>query len=324
MTQKIESFCQLQTNIGLHQVLLFSQAMEPTKKIEFCVAENEKHTIEGFCIIHKKFPIIYIQDGPIVSNNEHLSIIISAIKKHYSRRLFAFSTIQLPFSNKQISVDVYNNPCISKVFDLPTWSTIIINTSNIETLLKSFSKGHLSAIKKAKKEGITTSDFFSDDTIKSFVNIFDANYKTRGLATQWANTMTYFTHLSATMAFNNSFFIGAYKNDKLVAGGIFLAHGNTIHYKFGTSNYELRSIPLMHTVIYQAILKAKELNFSIFDLGGINPDAIDGSQVRSINTFKKGFGGTIITSPKRIYLTNNPLSLTIVLLLLKIKHLIHK
>jgi len=320
---KIEEFCRTQDNIGLHQVLAFTDAMEPQKTIEYCIAENGINEITGFCIIHTKFPIAFIQDGPIISNDEILLEMVSAIQKYYRNKFFAFTTIQFPYSNTTLP-KVSNNKSLSKQFDLPTWSTIIVELKDSENLLKVFSKGHHSAIKKAEKSGIIISNDFTNQTIKEFSNLFDETYRTRHLKTLWENTETYFVKLSEFIHSKNGFFIGAYLDNKLVAGGLFLQVGNTVHYKYGTSNHELRSIPLMHTVIYNAMLQAKNLGFTQFDLGGINIDAAEGSQVHAINTFKKGFGGNITTSPDRIYLTNNRITLAIVLLLLKLKKLIRK
>jgi lipid II:glycine glycyltransferase (peptidoglycan interpeptide bridge formation enzyme) len=323
LAQKIDSFGQTHNTVGLHQVLAFTEAMEPQKRIKYCIAENENKEIEGYCIIHTRFPIACIQDGPVSKNEKTVSEMISAIQKHLKARLFAFTTIQLPYSKNSLPLFLTNNT-IAKHFDLPTWSTIIVDLSNVEILLKTFSKGHHSAIRKAEKSGITISTNFTQQTIKAFADLFDATYKSRNLATQWKNTELYFTKLAETITDKNGYFVGSYLDNKLVAGGIFLANGNTVQYKFGTSNHEYRNIPLMHSVIYNAMLHAAKQGFTQFDLGGINPEAAEGSQVQAINTFKKGFGGTIITSPKRIYLTNNPISLAIVLLLLKFKKLIRK
>jgi hypothetical protein len=323
LAQKIESFCQTHATIGLHQVLAFTEAMEPQKQVEYCIAVDENKDVEGYCIFHTRFPIAFIQDGPVSKNVKTVSEMISAIQNHLKVRFFAFTTIQLPFSKIPLPI-LPANYAIAKHFDLPTWSTIIVDLSNAESLLKNFSQGHHSAIIKAEKLGITISNDFTEQTIKAFAELFDTTYKSRKLVTQWKNTDLYFRKLAKILTDKNGYFVGAYLENKLVAGGIFLANGNTVQYKFGTSNHEYRSIPLMHSVIYNAMLHAEKQGFTQFDLGGINTEAAEGSQVQAINTFKKGFGGTTITAPNRIYQTNNPISLAIVLLLLKLKKLIRK
>ena len=319
LSQKIDSFCQTQDNVGLHQVLAFTKGMEPQKQVEYCIVENENCEIQGFCVIHLHFPIAFIQDGPISKDEIIVSTIISTIQKRFKKRFYAFTTIQLPYL---VQAKLKCNNAIVKYFDLPTWATIIVDLSNTESLFKTFSKGHPSAIKKAEKSGINISNTFTEQTIKDFALLFDKMYKKRKIIPQWKDSELYFKKISEMMKSNNSFFTGAYLEEKLVAGGIFLAYGKTVHYKFGCSDHELRTIPLMHSVIYNAMLHSKDKGFTSFDLAGINLVAPEDSQIQGINTFKKGFGGKIIKSPKRIYVTNNSVSLAIVLFLLKLKKLL--
>jgi len=328
LSKRIESFCQTFPSIGLHQDLLFSQAMEPKRQIVYCIAENTEKVIQGFSIIHYSFPIASIQDGPIAKNAYIVNAMIDSIRNRFSIRFFAFTTIQLPYAS--IAEPKYNSKIdlFKNYINYPNWSTSIIdltkNENDLKTLIKNFSKGHVSAIKKAEKTGISVSNEFADEKIKAFALLFDETYKTRNIKTQWDNSLNYFTMLSEIMKPTKSFFIGAYHENCLVAGGIFLTQGDTVHYKFGSSNHQIRSIPLMHSVLYNAMLYAQNQGFHYFDLGGINTNAPEGSQVWAINTFKKGFGGNIISSPERIYLSNNRITLAFVLLLLKFKRLIHK
>jgi hypothetical protein len=328
LANKIEKFSQSLLTIGLHQVLLFSQAMEPTKKLEYCIAMNGNDEIEGYCIINKRFPIISIQDGPVSLNERIISDIISAIKIKYSSSIFAFTTIQLPYSQKDAIVEKVrskDNSFITNVFSYPTWITIIIETTSSEYIEASFQKGNVGTnIRKAQKKGVHIDSSISEKTINEFANLYDSTYKNRDIQKQWKNSHTFFTALVPHLKTDNGFFIGAYFQDKMVAGGIFFASGNTLYYKYGASNRTLKGIPLMHSIIHQAVLLAKDRGYSFLDLCGINPEAPEGSQVHAITMFKKGFGGSILRSPERIYLTNNRITLAFVLLLLKFKRLIHK
>ena len=322
LIKKIESFYLVQDTIGLHQVLDFTQLMEPQKKVTYCIAENENKDIIGYCVIHYRFPIAFIQDGPVSNDSVVISEMISAIRTYYSHMFFAFTTIQLPLS-KGIYHNIVNNESIAKLIDLPTWSTILVELTDLDVVTRNFTKGHLSAIKKADKSGLIISNEVTNQTITDFAKLFDETYKSRKIATQWQNSEIYFKTLSQKLN-NKGYFIGAYLDRKLVAGGFFIKQGKTVHYKYGASNHELRSIPLMHTVIYNAMLHAMEQGACYFDLGGINPNAPEGSQIHAINTFKKGFGGTIVTSPERIFISNHPISLAIIVFLLKLKKLIRK
>ena len=191
LIKKIESFYLAQETIGLHQVLAFTQLMEPQKKVRYCIAENENNDIIGYCIIHYRFPIVFIQDGPVSNDSVVISEMISAIRAHYSQIFFAFTTIQLPLS-KGIYHNIANNESIAKLVDIPTWSTILIELSDLETLTKNFTKGHYSAIKKAEKSGLIISNEITSQTITDFAKLFDETYKSRKIATQWHDSDTYF------------------------------------------------------------------------------------------------------------------------------------
>src|ERR1035437_1797050 len=222
LIQKLESFCHSFTSIGLHQALAFSKAMEPKRQQSFCVAQNEEYEIFGFCIIHYSFPLVSIQDGPISKNDAIICLMIDSIRKRYNKRFFAFTTIQLPYACTALAENSKNKTVIENYFNYQNWSTSIIELFDLHNLSKNLSKGHLSAIKKAEKWGITVSNDFSNQTILTFSVLFDETYKTRKIKAQWNNTESYFIELSKQMNLTKSFFIGAYLENKLVAGGIFL------------------------------------------------------------------------------------------------------
>ena len=204
-----------------------------------------------------------------------------------------------------------------KYYNLPTWATIIVDCNDIENIKKSFCTGNLATnIRKAEKKGITTNGTFSIDVLSKFSSIYDYNYLHRNIRPTWGNTYDYFYSIKEYIDNNQAFFIGSYLDNKLVAGGIFLISKNTVYYKYGASDKTIKGIPLMHTVIYNAILKACELKCQFFDLNGINPRSSGSDQVAAITMFKRSFHGKEILSPERIYLNINPL-FTIFFIILK-------
>ena len=148
-----------------------------------------------------------IQDGPISNSNDIICLMIDSIRRRYNKRFFAFSTIQLPYSCKALPNKKRNDDLLESYFYYPNWSTSIIELLDNINLSKNLSKGHLSAIKKAEKLGITISNEFNDQTIKDFALLFDETYKTRNIKTQWDNTESYFISLSQLMKTTQSFFV---------------------------------------------------------------------------------------------------------------------
>ena len=77
----------------------------------------------------------------------------------------------------------------------------------------------------------------------------------------------------------------------VLGGGIFVYQGITVRYLKGAANPDIRDIPILHIVLFDAIRRAKEENFRYFDFWGYNHFANKDDQVYYINHFKKGFGG---------------------------------
>jgi lipid II:glycine glycyltransferase (peptidoglycan interpeptide bridge formation enzyme) len=80
--------------------------------------------------------------------------------------------------------------------------------------------------------------------------------------------------------------------DNVVLGGAILTYqGISVRYSVGASDPDRRDLPVLHIVLYDAILRAKKDNFKYFDFWGYNHFAEEKDQVYYINHFKKGFGG---------------------------------
>ena len=76
-------------------------------------------------------------------------------------------------------------------------------------------------------------------------------------------------------------------------------------YKFGATDPESRSIPVLHIAFVEAIRIAKEKGLRFFDFGGYMPNAKHTDQVFSINYFKLGFSGILLRYPNTMVFTLN-------------------
>ncbi|MEA3398517.1 MAG: peptidoglycan bridge formation glycyltransferase FemA/FemB family protein [Patescibacteria group bacterium] len=73
---------------------------------------------------------------------------------------------------------------------------------------------------------------------------------------------------------------------KIVAAGIFSFFGDTAAYMHGASSNKYRNVMAPYLLQWEAIKKAKELNFKYYDFYGI-----DSAKWPGVTRFKKGFGG---------------------------------
>jgi len=96
----------------------------------------------------------------------------------------------------------------------------------------------------------------------------------------------------------NGILFSAYLANRMIAGGIFIANNNCFRaWVLASKRLSDLSGPereivgqANRTVIWQAIKYAKEKNYEVFDLGGINPESEDRNE-SSLAEFKEAFGG---------------------------------
>ena len=96
----------------------------------------------------------------------------------------------------------------------------------------------------------------------------------------------------------------AYEN--MLAGGLFLIHGNKVVYQYGFSSPSAKKLPLQHMVFDKVIELAKAKGLATFDLGGYALYATAQDQVAEINRFKWNFTQQLVLSPKLTHVVFKP------------------
>jgi lipid II:glycine glycyltransferase (peptidoglycan interpeptide bridge formation enzyme) len=104
----------------------------------------------------------------------------------------------------------------------------------------------------------------------------------------------------------------------LLQAGAFLPAKAAGIYRYRYGVY-VRKSQANAALMQAAILRAKELGFSHFDLGGITPEAKSGSADAGINFFKSQFGG--IPTDSRLYLRGTRPAVRALLVLLRVSGL---
>lgn len=90
------------------------------------------------------------------------------------------------------------------------------------------------------------------------------------------------------------FLLGAFYNNKLLAGNIVSFYGDTATYLYGASSNEHRNLMPTYLLQWQAIKMAKEAGLSYYDLYGIPPEPDPAHPMYGLYRFKTGFGGRIV------------------------------
>jgi lipid II:glycine glycyltransferase (peptidoglycan interpeptide bridge formation enzyme) len=95
--------------------------------------------------------------------------------------------------------------------------------------------------------------------------------------------------------------------EKAIIGGIALLYqGNAVRYFKGAADPHVRNLPVLHLALWEGIKSAAQDGFKQFDFWGYNHHATESDQIFFINRFKKGFGGTFTSYPKKMYFIFKP------------------
>lgn len=164
-------------------------------------------------------------------------------------------------------------------------------TQDPTALLGAFRKTTRSEIRKAQKAGIRCVVANATQQAEIFAAHYDAMVKRKG-ATPRPREL--FLALSSHLVEHpeRGFHLVSYHEDRVLAGVFVLRHGDRAIYAFGATGDEPDRLPKAHLLQWEAMLRAREMGCSRYDLGGFSAGTgQDGqrSATQSVNVFKSGF-----------------------------------
>ena len=255
-----------------------------------------------------------IQFGPLFISPDDLIESINEIVRHYQSLNYAYLSLQLAIPSGSDS-DYIEHSINKKLrpltyFNRDNWSSIALSLeASEEELFRNLSKGHKSDIKKALKNNITVSDG-DDSDLEEFSDIFVRMNNDRGIQQQESETRAF---LKSAYQFvsdhKRGLFLVVKNQERKNIGGVFVVfQGNTARYFKGASDSSFRHLPVLHLAIWEAIKRSRDLGYKIFDFWGYNHYVDENDQVFFINRFKKGFGGSYLFYPKKMFFIYKPLT----------------
>ena len=273
----------------------WAEWVEPYKKPLFFRFYNNT-ALSGFGIGYTRMSFCILHFGPMVLQKENIYEYVLQIALYLKKEKFGLLTVQL---HPDIEIDkslFLKNTILQKkiTFQETGWYTIKLDVTgkSPEEVLKNFSKGHKSSIKKAYKEGLETKFINDKNVLEKLSKIYDDMHHRKGLILPLPDSKAAFKNI-----FDNKLgkFIGVFKGNELIGGLLFISERNNLLYKFGATDVRYHNVPVLHVAIYEMIKHAIETNHKKVDLGGYDPVAKPHSYSYGINLFKKGFGGEIVT-----------------------------
>lgn len=110
---------------------------------------------------------------------------------------------------------------------------------------------------------------------------------------------TYYEGVLASIPSEDGFVAVCTIDGKPAAFGIFAAYDGVMHYVYAGSSNEFRKIAPPYYLIWNAILEGKKRGWTALNFGGIT-DAVKGTHLAGVTSFKKRFGGYEVTHPNPV------------------------
>lgn len=296
--------------VNLHPDQHYSWAnLTQDKKHVFYIGRYKKKIV-AYALINVSRLKHSITFGPVSSSRDFTLEAIKSIYNYSRDQNIGLLSVQLweetSMNTDLLEYELYKELPFKQYFNSENWSSIKIDLSlTDEEIWKSIKSNHRSSIKKAIKAELQVKTITESTEIKKLADIFDKMYEDRQLKKEFENTNSIFQQINDENKLD-SYILGVYLADNTLIGGIIcVAVNQTIHYKFGMSNYEFRKHSILHLAIFNMISIARDNKYSWFDLCGYNHFVTKEDQVYSINLFKRSFGGVKTFYPKKMnFITN--------------------
>ncbi len=238
----------------------------------------------GYALVQRRHSILAeVFHGPVVLSADQYLACVAALKPLLRRRGLLLLRVLPP----------YSFPRPDGLEGRFNWATCVVDISlDADKLLQSFAPNHRQSIRKGLDAPLSIMDM-EYGTEEAFAEGYVAMFARRTIDVPARATIRL---LQTLPKHDHSFVLCArhVPDGALVGGCIFLISGDTCTYFQGWS--ARTGYPVLHTLLWRAMLHAKERGCTRFDLGGYSLDETNG-QLKSINDFKRWFRGTVLYYP---------------------------
>lgn len=166
-----------------------------------------------------------------------------------------------------------------------------------EALLASFPKGTRYSIRQALKAGVVTDRNAGEAEIRALEGLYASMVKRKGATPRPSGFFRQIADFVAADASRG--FVQVSRHENRIVGAIVVTrYAHRALYTFGASSDADDGIPKTHLLQYEAMLAARALGCSVYDLGGFSAGVGDEgsrSPAQSINFFKSRFTKNAVT-----------------------------
>ena len=225
--------------------------------------------------------------GPLFDDEKSLEAILQKIKtlgKKEASVFVRFSPYQkLPAPSSQLPAAIGDHH--------PQTSLLIDLTQSDDEILKQMkSKGRYN-IKLAQKHEVEV--VLSDD-VKAFHSLL---VKTGGRDGFGIHPKDYYQKMLEALG-DYAQLLLAKKEGQVIAGGLFAYLGDMAIYYYGASDHSSRKFMAPYLIQWKAIQEAKKRGCKHYDFLGIAPEGAENHAWAGVTSFKKKFGGDVVSYPQ--------------------------
>ena len=292
----IKRFCDSADYCAAEQLLGWTEMFYKTRILYFYL--KDESGIKSFCQINESFRSANIHFGPVCDDRELMVESLEQIIRFYKNLGYFYLGVQMyyksGFDTDYIEYALNKHHKIKYLFNSEnTKSSFEINLADPEEKIwERLRDGHKKSIKKANKLGIRIETLQRTEDLMPFLNIYLKMCLARHIndsELSERNIHEIYNFLEKNNKGN--FLLIKDESGAVLGGAIMVFQGLSVRYLKGASDPDRKNIPLLHSLLYNAILMAKNKNFKYFDFWGYNHFVDESDQLYNINYFKKGFGG---------------------------------
>ncbi len=225
--------------------------------------------------------------GPLFKDEKSLEEIIKKIEEIAVKEESVFIRMS---SYDELRVKSYELK-VTKHDYHPETSLIMDLTRSEEDILAEMKQKGRYNIKVAERHGVTVAP--SDD-IDSFYEVLSKTANRDGFG---VHPKTYYKTMLETFGDKAQLLLATYE-DRVIAGGIFVYLDEWGIYYYGASEYNYRNVMASYLVQWTAMKEAKKRGCKYYDFLGIAPEGVTNHPWIGVTSFKKKFGGEVVSYPK--------------------------
>lgn len=296
-----------------HHPLWLKLQLESNRIIDgdiFILKNNAEQIILGGIISIYKinfFKYGYIQAGFLYSKFDEkvYNFFLENLNNYAKEKKLIFTQIDsiTPFDSAFIDViSKYKYHLINVKLPIPTYTNIIDLNLSLEEILQQMKPKGRYNIKVAQKHGLKVKIGNLSD-IESFYELLKETAKRDGF---FINKKEYYYKMLEILPYAKLILI--YKDNIILATGIFTFFNNQALYYYGASSNQFRNLMPTYLLQWEAIKLGKNLGCKFFDFLGIANPECKSDKLQGVTEFKTKFGGKVVRFNPSYKIVHRPLT----------------